>query len=112
MGNRKKIPTPVGSALRSGPFAGNIRGMSPDTPDPSPDAAPPAIAFRGYRLYPVYLRITDAERAEVIALWQDAHAFQDMAMNTSAAARVGSICGWHRSTDSAEPPGDAAGTCA
>lgn len=55
--------------MRSGPFAGSIRGMSPHTLDPSPDAAPPAITFRGYRLYPVYLSITDAERAEVIALW-------------------------------------------
>mgnify|MGYP001826358088 CR=1 FL=1 len=34
-------------------------------------------AFRGYRLTPVYLAITDAERAEVIAMWRDARAFRD-----------------------------------
>jgi hypothetical protein len=35
------------------------------------------ISFRGYRLTPVYLGITDAERAEVIAMWRDARAFRD-----------------------------------
>ncbi|WP_295879024.1 hypothetical protein [uncultured Thiohalocapsa sp.] len=35
-------------------------------------------AFRGYRLTPVYLCITDAERAEVIAMWRDANALRNL----------------------------------
>ncbi|ESQ14313.1 MAG: hypothetical protein N838_14290 [Thiohalocapsa sp. PB-PSB1] len=56
---------------------------------PSPAATrPPPKSFRGYLLAPVYLAITNAERAEVMAMWRESGAFRDPSVAESRRSNI------------------------